>query len=277
MIGLGVTKKGGEDVVLVVYGAKIDVVFIAVMDIIIAYSGNVAFFGFIAELKHPETFPKALFMLQATAITIYLTTAVVVYYYVGDNIVSPALGSTGPLVRKIAYGIATPTILVAGVINGHVAIKYVYIRVWRKRNPNVITQKTFKARASWIAICAALWAVAWLLAEAIPSFNQLLALIGALFGSWFTCKFLYPHRITVLGPFVWERQKNSTADVCGAPCSWAQRLHVAELEQRQLHGIEEEDAGDGGECGDDHSGGGACKSEKSPSCLAFGFTWFGFR
>ena len=31
-----------------------------------------------------------------------------------------------------------------------------------------------------------LWTLAWIIAEAIPSFNDLLGLISALFASWFT-------------------------------------------------------------------------------------------
>lgn len=40
----------------------------------------------------------------------YLIVALVIYCYAGTAVASPALGSTSPLIRKIAYGIATPTI-----------------------------------------------------------------------------------------------------------------------------------------------------------------------
>jgi hypothetical protein len=53
---------------------------------------------------------------------LYTVTAVVIYAYTGDDVRSPALGSTSPLLAKIAYGIALPTIVIAGVINGHVAV-----------------------------------------------------------------------------------------------------------------------------------------------------------
>jgi hypothetical protein len=60
-------------------------------------------------------------VLQAFDITLYTITAGVIYRFAGDGVKSPALGSTSPLLAKIAYGIALPTIVVAGVINGHVA------------------------------------------------------------------------------------------------------------------------------------------------------------
>ena len=64
----------------------------------------------IAELKDPKDFPKALTLLQCLDISIYLVAAIVIYCYAGDRVASPALGSASPLISKIAYGIALPTV-----------------------------------------------------------------------------------------------------------------------------------------------------------------------
>lgn len=64
----------------------------------------------IAELKDPRDFPKALTLLQCIDITLYLVAAVVIYCYAGDSVASPALGSASPLISKIAYGLALPTV-----------------------------------------------------------------------------------------------------------------------------------------------------------------------
>lgn len=69
-----------------------------------------AFFGFISEMEIPTDYPKTLYMLQATDTSMYVITAVVIYYYGGKEVESPALGSTSPLISKIAYGIAIPTV-----------------------------------------------------------------------------------------------------------------------------------------------------------------------
>jgi len=99
------------------------------------------------------------------------------------------------LLRKVAYGVAVPTIVVAGVVNGHVAVKYLYVRLFRdggkdggeaKGKGSLMYQKTFKARGIWVAINAVLWVVAWIIAEGVPVFNDLLGLTSALFASWFT-------------------------------------------------------------------------------------------
>ncbi|KAL5364448.1 transmembrane amino acid transporter protein-domain-containing protein [Aspergillus floccosus] len=158
--------------------------FLAVTNIVFAYAGHVAFFGFISEMKIPTDYPKTLYMLQFTDTSIYVITAVVIYRYGGQDVASPALGSTSPLISKIAYGIAIPTIVIAGVINGHVACKYIYVRLFR--GTDRMHQRSLVSFGSWVLIGLILWTIAWIIAEAIPVFNNLLSLITALFASWFT-------------------------------------------------------------------------------------------
>lgn len=73
-------------------------------------AGHVAFFGFISEFRRPEEWPKALYLLQAVDTAMYLVVAIVIYRYCGPDVKSPALGSASPLVKKIAWGIAIPTV-----------------------------------------------------------------------------------------------------------------------------------------------------------------------
>lgn len=61
-------------------------------------------------MEVPTDYPKALYMLQFADITMYTVAAVVIYRYGGPDVASPALGSTSPTVRKVAYGIAIPTV-----------------------------------------------------------------------------------------------------------------------------------------------------------------------
>lgn len=61
-------------------------------------------------MKVPTDYPKTLYMLQGTNTSLYTIAAVVIYRYGGKGVASPALGSTGPLISKIAYGIAIPTV-----------------------------------------------------------------------------------------------------------------------------------------------------------------------
>lgn len=42
--------------------------------------------------------------------SLYIIASVVIYRYVGLEVTSPALGSAGPLIARIAYGVALPTV-----------------------------------------------------------------------------------------------------------------------------------------------------------------------
>ncbi|QKX53845.1 uncharacterized protein TRUGW13939_00925 [Talaromyces rugulosus] len=158
--------------------------FLAVTNIVFAYAGHVAFFGFISEMQNPKEYPKTLFLLQGTDTCLYVIAAVAIYVYGGKDVKSPALSSTSPITAKVAYGIAIPTIVIAGVINGHVASKYIYVRLFR--GTDLMQKRSFFSIGSWVGITFALWIIAWIIAEAIPVFNNLLSLITALFASWFT-------------------------------------------------------------------------------------------
>ncbi|GFF51713.1 N amino acid transport system protein [Aspergillus udagawae] len=151
-------------------------------------AGHVAFFGFMAELKNPRDYPKSLFLLQGIDTCLYIVAAVVIYCYAGDDVTSPALGSASETVKKVAYGIALPTIIIGGVVNGHVACKYIYVRMWR--HSDRMHKRDLVATGSWVLIGLATWIVAWIIAEAIPVFNNLLSLVASLFASWFTYSWL---------------------------------------------------------------------------------------
>lgn len=75
-------------------------------------------------------------------------------------------------------------IVIAGVIYGHVAGKYIFVRIFR--GTEHLTKRTWKATGTWLALTAALWLVAWVIAESIPVFNDMLGIISALFASHFT-------------------------------------------------------------------------------------------
>ena len=85
-------------------------------------AGHVAFFGFISEMKTPHDYPKTMYLLQSIDTTMYLVAAVVIYRYCGPDVASPALGSAGHVMSKVAYGIALPTV-------SDVARKFLHVRV----------------------------------------------------------------------------------------------------------------------------------------------------
>ena len=183
MIDVGITQPGAHETSATM-SATFPKAFNSVSNIVFAYAGHVSFFSFISEFRDPRQFPKALFLLQAADTSMYLVVALVVYWYTGPNVQSPAISSATGVVEKVAWGIAIPTIIIAGVIYGHVATKYIFVRLFRGTH-HLSANSTF-AWVTWASIALALWIVAWILAESIPVFNDLLSLTSALFASWFT-------------------------------------------------------------------------------------------
>ena len=143
------------------------------------------FFSVIREFKKPEDWPKALALLQIADTTLYLIAAIVIYVYVGPNVPSPALSaSNSQVMRKAIWGVAIPTIVIAGVIYSHVAAKYIFVRLFR--NTRHMERRTKLSTIVWIGVTFGIWLLAMVIAESIPVFNSLLGLVAALFVSWFS-------------------------------------------------------------------------------------------
>lgn len=51
----------------------------------------------------------------------YISIGVVVYYYCGSYVASPALGSAGSTMKKVCYGFALPGLIVTAMIVTHVS------------------------------------------------------------------------------------------------------------------------------------------------------------
>ncbi|KAL2859507.1 transmembrane amino acid transporter protein-domain-containing protein [Aspergillus pseudodeflectus] len=158
--------------------------FSASLNVVISFAGHLAFFSFQAELAEPKDFTKALITLQITDTFLYLMAAVVIYYYAGASVRSPAFLSTSPTIAKVAFGTAIGTIVIAGVIIGHVGAKTIYVRLFR--GTNRMSQRSLVSYGTWLVIVLSLWIIAWVIANAIPVFNDLLSLLAAAFGSWFS-------------------------------------------------------------------------------------------
>lgn len=153
-------------------------------NIVFAYGGHVAWISFIDELREPKDFPKALVAQQSMDLVLYTIAAVTIYHYAGVDVKSPALSSNSPTIKLIAWGIALPTIVIAGVIFAHVTAKYAFRRVFV--GTKYLHSAGLVATSVWCGICFGMWFIAWVIAESIPNFSDLLGFISALFASWFS-------------------------------------------------------------------------------------------
>jgi hypothetical protein len=98
--------------------------------------------------------------------------------FTGQWVASPSLGSAGPLIKKIAYGIALPSLVVSAGLFNHVTAKYIFVRLFR--NSVHLQSNSVTHWGSWIGLNIAVGIVAYVFAEAVPVFNYLLALLACL-------------------------------------------------------------------------------------------------
>lgn len=158
--------------------------FVSISNIAFAYAFASAQPSFMDEMHTPEDFTKSISVLGVTQITIYTLTGALIYAFVGQKVGSPALLSAGPLPAKIAFGVALPVIFISGSINATVACRYIHGRIYQ--NSVVRYVNTTKGWVTWLTIVALITILAWIIAEAIPFFSELLAICGCLLVSGFS-------------------------------------------------------------------------------------------
>lgn len=75
-------------------------------------------------MKQPKHYTRSLVICQGIVTVTYTAIGIVVYYYCGSYVASPALGSAGVLLKKVAYGFALPGLIVTTCLYTHVSCQY---------------------------------------------------------------------------------------------------------------------------------------------------------
>ncbi|KAF7627446.1 putative amino acid transporter [Aspergillus flavus] len=158
--------------------------FIAISNIVFAYTFASCLFSFMDEMHTPKDFTKSIWTLGILQIVIYTVTGATIYAFVGQEVESPALLSAGSLVSKVAFGIALPVIFISGAIGTIVAGRLIHGRIYE----NSVTRyvNTTKGWITWLTLITILTILAWVIAEAVPFFDDLLSITSALFTSGFS-------------------------------------------------------------------------------------------
>ncbi|KAL5362571.1 transmembrane amino acid transporter protein-domain-containing protein [Aspergillus floccosus] len=153
----------------------------ALTTIVFAYAGTPAFFSIAAEMRDPAHYGRALMVCQSVVTAFYITIGVVVYYFCGSYVSSPALGSAGPTIKIVSYGFALPGLLVSTLLFIHISAKYIFLRILQ--GSKHLTANTVIHWAVWISCTFGISLVAYIIASAIPVFSDLVSLVGALLGT----------------------------------------------------------------------------------------------
>ncbi|KAH8424883.1 uncharacterized protein LDX57_002627, partial [Aspergillus melleus] len=152
------------------------------------------FFPIAAEMRDPSLYTRALLICQGSVTAIYIATGIVIYYYCGSYVASPALGSADILIKKISYGISLPGLIVSTIVVLHFPSKYIFVRILR--GSRHLTSNSFIHWATWLGCTFAITVSSYLIASGIPIFGELVSLIGALLGTFLSfqpmgCMWLY--------------------------------------------------------------------------------------
>lgn len=113
----------------------------AVSSHIFAYAGTPAYFSIIAEMRDPTLYTSALIWSQSIMTAVYVVIGVVIYYYVGSEVASPALASAGPTMKKVGFGFALPGLLVSAMIVTHVRLPKTQHLVMRLLTTTIVTSQ----------------------------------------------------------------------------------------------------------------------------------------
>lgn len=93
----------------------------AVSSLVLAYAGVPAFFAVASEMADPRLYTRSVLTCQGVATLTYSIIGIVVYYYCGSYVASPALGSAGVLMKKVCYGLVLPGLIVSTLLYIHVS------------------------------------------------------------------------------------------------------------------------------------------------------------
>ncbi|CAG8322904.1 unnamed protein product [Penicillium salamii] len=162
-------------------GLTFSAAIVAANNIVFAFSFAGCLPSFMEDMHTPEDYTKTLWWLGGIQIVIYTLTGSIIYAFVGQEVQSPALLSAGPVISRVVFGIALPVIFISGSINTTVVCRYIHGKVYQDSIVRYVNTK--KGWMTWLGLVFVVTILAWIIAEAIPIFSELLSIISALFVS----------------------------------------------------------------------------------------------
>ncbi|KAK9761411.1 hypothetical protein K7432_013708 [Basidiobolus ranarum] len=152
---------------------------VGIMQIVYSYGGAMMFVEFMAEMKRPMDFWKAMACAQTLICVCYMFFGIFVYHYQGQFTINP--GNQGISI----YGWQTATniisllsALIAAGLYGNIGIKVIYQNVILDmlKGPEMESRK---GRYLWTVMVIVYWCVAYVVAGSVPQFSNISGLVAA--------------------------------------------------------------------------------------------------
>lgn len=167
-------------------GLSVLTVFTAMTNILFAYTGHIFYFEFMVEMKEPDHFPRVFFINAPLQMVMYLTVAVIGYYYSGSEAEGFFLDNLpdGPAYRW-ASGLLFVHVVIAFLIKNTILARFLHGMV----SPARVEEASWRARGEYVACGISLLVLGFFVSNAIPFFEDFLGLVGGFFAGP-TCFFL---------------------------------------------------------------------------------------
>ena len=157
----------------------------AFMNISYTFIGQITIPSFIAEMKEPKDFPKALWAVTIAEVILFSLVGGIVYGYTGTYYnTAPAFGSLGNETYKlVSFSFMIPTLIFLGVLYASVSARFLFFRIFA--GTRHLGNNTLVGWLTWAGLLGITWVLAFIIAEVIPFFSDLLSLMSSLFDSFF--------------------------------------------------------------------------------------------
>ncbi|CCH59337.1 hypothetical protein TBLA_0B05020 [Henningerozyma blattae CBS 6284] len=158
----------------------------ACLNIVYSFVGQITYPQFISEMRNPKEFRKVLWLVTACEVIVFSLAGSIIYVYVGNQyMTAPAFGSLERTYKIIAFTFAVPTMVFAGALYSNVSAKLVFFTIFQNKNEKMLQFKTASSWIYWSLLVLLTWILAFIIAEVIPFFSDLVSLLSALFDCWF--------------------------------------------------------------------------------------------
>lgn len=155
----GKMKWGGEPIVtaLPLPGTTFVAGMSAFLNISYTFIGQITLPSFIAEMRNPKDFPKALWAVTIAEVIVFGCVGAVVYAFTGNQYnTAPAFGSLGnDVYKKVSFSFMIPTLIFLGVLYASVSARFIFFRIFEGTKHK--TSHTVVGWAAWAGILALTW------------------------------------------------------------------------------------------------------------------------
>ncbi|KAG1857009.1 transmembrane amino acid transporter protein-domain-containing protein [Suillus subalutaceus] len=160
-----------------------------IMQIVFSYGGAMIFIEFMAEMRRPMDFWKAMALSQIFIFVVYMFFGLFVYTYQGQYVINPAnQGISTYGLQTATNAISLTAGLIAAALYGNIGVKVIYNNVFVEMFG--FPELTVSRAKYYFAISVVVyWIIAFIIGSAIPQFSLLSSLVAAVCIFQFTYTF----------------------------------------------------------------------------------------